>query len=182
MNVPHFHQPEDNYCIPTSQKMVLDYMIQNQKVKCKPFSISTIAKVTKTRVIDGTAPKAAEYVNTLLHRAKPPIKFKLFEGQKFGEIIKELDEERPVIAIINLAELPRRVWHAVVIVNFDPETNMVTYDDPDENEDNPLISVEVGGFMKKWGRQARMIKVLLGTKGQTYIDGDWKDDGTEVAL
>lgn len=160
--------------------MVLDYITQNFNVKCKPLSICTIAKVTKTRIMDGTAPKAAEYVNTLLHRAKPPVKFKLYEGQKFGEIIKELDEQRPVIALINLAELPKRVWHAVVIVDFNPENNMVTFDDPDEIENDCLQSLEVGVFMKKWGWQARMIKVLLGTKGQTYIDGDWKDDEVDL--
>ena len=160
--------------------MVLDYMTQNFNVKCKPLSIGTLAKVTKTRIMDGTAPKAAEYVNTLLHRAKPPVKFKLYEGQKFGEIIKELDEQRPVIALINLAELPKRVWHAVVIVDFNPENNMVTFDDPDEIENDCLQSLEVGVFMKKWGWQARMIKVLLGTKGQTYIDGDWKDDEVDL--
>jgi hypothetical protein len=181
MKINHWHQPEDNYCIPTCQKMVLDYMVQAHNIKnCKPLSISTLAKVTKTRVIDGTIPKDAEKVNTVLHRTKPPIKFKLLEGQKFGEVSKELKDERPVITIINLAELPRTVWHAVVVSNFDPETNLITYHDPEDTEAESPRNMEVGVFMQKWGWQARMIKVLLGTGGQTYIDGDWKDKDEDM--
>lgn len=151
-------------------------MCKHFNVKCKPLSIKTIAKTTKTNK-DGTAPKAAENINFLLHRAKPPMRFRLFEISKFPEIIAELNDERPVISLINIADPPHTVWHAVVIIDFNPENNMVTYDDPDENEQDCVKSLEAGVFVKKWGFQARLIKVLLGTKGQTYIDGDWVPEG-----
>jgi hypothetical protein len=156
--------------------MSLDYMCKHFNVKCKPFSLKTIAKTTKTNK-DGTAPKAVENVNFLLHRAKPPMKFQLFEMSKFQEIVNELNKERPAIVWINIAEPPDTVWHAVVIVDFDPETNMLTYDDPDENEKDCMKSLEAGVFIKKWGFQARLIKVLIGTEGQTYIDGEWATEG-----
>ena len=93
---------------------------------------------------------------------------------KFPEILKELNEEHPVIVWINIADEPSdTIWHAVVILDFSPETNMVTYDDPDENEKECIKGLEAGVFMKKWGFQSSLIKVLIGTKGQTYIDGDW---------
>jgi hypothetical protein len=156
--------------------MVLDYMCKHFNVKCKTLSLKTIAKTTKTDR-DGTAPRATENVNFLLHRAKPPMKFQLFEMSKFPEIVKELNEERPVIVWINIAESPDTVWHAVVIVGFNLENNIVTYDDPDEDEKDCIKSLEAGVFIKKWGFQARLIKVLIGTKGQTYIDGEWTAEG-----
>ena len=156
--------------------MVLNYMCKHFNVKCKPLSVKTIAKTTKTNK-DGTAPRAVENVNFLLHRAKPPMKFQLFEMSKFPEIVNELNEERPVIVWMNIAEPPDTIWHAVVIVNFNPDNNMITYDDPDEDERDCIKSLEAGVFTKKWGFQARLIKVLIGSKGQTYIDGDWVTEG-----
>jgi hypothetical protein len=177
VKIEHFRQPTDHYCVPACLKMVLDYMCKHFNVKCKPLSIKIIAKATKTNK-DGTAPRDAENINALLHRAKPPIKFRLFEMSKFPEIVKELNEEHPAIAWINIADEPSdTIWHAVAIVDFNPENNMVTYDDPDENEKDCIKSLEAGVFTKKWGFQARLIKVLIGTKGQTLIDGDWVPEG-----
>ena len=175
----HFRQTTDHHCVPACQKMVLDYVCKHFRIKCKPLSITKIAKATLTNKYDGTAPRAVENVNSLLHRAKPPLKFKLFETSKFPDITSELDAERPAIVFLNVAEPSATVtiWHAVVITEFNPETYMVTYVDPDENEPECMKSLEVGVFTKKWGFQARLIKVLIGTKGQTYIDGDWMPEG-----
>jgi hypothetical protein len=151
--------------------MAIDYTVGAFNIKCKVLSISKIAKMTKTTDRDGTAPKAVENVNEFLRKAKPPISVRYHEGGKFPEIEKEVNEKNlPVIVLLNQVPLPKRVWHSVVVVDYDPENHMVFFDDPEEDDKNCIQSLEVGDFTRKWGWQARWVQVLL-SKGQTYIDG-----------
>ena len=78
------------------------------KVKgLKVFSISKIAKITKTRDIDGTPPRAVENMNEHLLKARPTINFHYREGSKFTEIEKELNKKQlPVIVYLNPKEKP----------------------------------------------------------------------------
>lgn len=145
-------------------KMVLDYTCKHFDITCKVLSIRTIAKITKTNR-DGTAPKAAENVNILLRKAKPPIGFRYREGVKFPEIRNEIDEERPVIALINMVELPRRIWHAVVIVDFDPDNNLVYYDDPEEDEKNCIKSLG-WSIRKKMGMASKINRDFINQRGR----------------
>jgi len=151
--------------------MAIDYTCSTFNIKTKVLSISKIAKITKTTDKDGTAPKAVENMNDFLRKAKPPISVRYREGGKFPQIEKEVNEKRlPVIVFLNQVPLPKTIWHAVVVVDYDPESHTVYYDDPEEDDKNSIQSLEVGEFTRKWGWQARWVQVLL-SKGQTYIDG-----------
>lgn len=148
--------------------MVLEYVRQEHGKKIPRLSIKTISRVVKT-TIDGTAPKDVENMNDALRRARPSVEFETEFLGRFPEIRKELDEGRPVIVWINCVEPPDMVWHAVVVTGFDPETNTVFYNDPDGKVKK---KEEVGVFIKKWGVQARLVKVLIGRKQQRYIN-EW---------
>lgn len=168
LNVPIFGQQRPNYCVPTCVKMVLEYVRKKHGRKIPRLSIKTIARVTKT-AIDGTAPKDVERLNEILSRAEPSVEFQARFLGRFPEVIKELDEESPVIAWINVVEPPDVVLHAVVITGFDSETNIVFFNDPYDKTEK---KEEIGVFIKKWGVYARLVKVLIGKKQQRYIN-EW---------
>jgi len=146
--------------------MVLEFVREKHGKKIPRLSIKRIARVVKTEK-DGTAPKDVENMNDALEKAKPSVEFKTEFLSRFPEIVKELDEERPVIVWINCVEPPDIVWHAVVVTGFDPETNTVLFNDP---QGAVKKEEEVGRFVKKWGMQARLVKVLIGKKQQRHID------------
>jgi hypothetical protein len=153
--------------------MVLDYVVKHFKVKgCKVLSIKKIAKITMT-LKEGTAPEDCERVNEFLRRTRPPIKFETKYVQDFKDILTELKDEKPVIVWINVKEFPDQLWHAVVIKGYEQETHTVYYDDPDENGNNNTLSMTSSQFMRKWGWQAQMVKVLISGKGQSLIDSEW---------
>jgi hypothetical protein len=166
IKIPHYRQPTDRHCVPTCQKMVLEYARKQLKVNCPILSIKKIAKTTGINR-EGVVPKDAEKINDLLRRSKPPIKFQTVDMANFDEITEELKEERPVIVFINVLDLPDILWHAVVVVDFVP--NGIIYHDPDENEDNCIKKLEIGVFMGKWSWRARLIKLLIEKRQQTYI-------------
>lgn len=60
--------------------------------------------------------------------------------------------------MINTVEPPDVVWHAVVVIGFDPETNKVFYNDPWDNSEK---NEDVGLFITKWGVETRMVKVKI---------------------
>lgn len=178
LDVKHHHQPRELYCVPTSIKMALDCVCKMHKVKgLNVFSISKIAKITKTSNIDGTPPRAVENMNENLIKARPTLSFIYHEGSKFTEIDRELNEKRlPVIVYLNPIqkyhpERPFKVMHAVVVVDYDRNTHCVYFDDPEEETEATAIqSLEVGKFTKRWEWEKKWIQVLLG-KNQTYIAG-----------
>lgn len=169
LDVPLFGQPMPYQCVPTCIKMVLEYVREKHGKKIPRLSIKMIARVVKTK-IEGTAPKDVENMNDYLSKAQPSVEFKTVFLSRFPEIIKELEEEEnPVIAWINCVEPPDMVWHAVVVTGFDPSTNTVSFNDPDGATKK---EEEVGKFIKKWGVQARLVKVLIGKKQQRHIS-EW---------
>ena len=184
LDVKHHHQPRPLYCVPTSVKMCLDCVCKMHKVKgLRVFSISKIAKITKTRDRDGTPPRAVEKMNEHLLKARPTLSFLYHEGSRFTEIEKEVNEKHlPVIAYLNPVERyhperPYTVLHAVVIVDYDPDTHTVYFDDPEEeNEATAIQSLEAGVFTRQWEWQKKWVQVLLG-KGQTYIHGFLEEGG-----
>jgi len=169
LDVPLFGQPMFYYCVPTCIKMVLEYVRKKHGKKIPRLSIKTIARVVKT-TIDGTAPKDVENMNDYLSKVVPSVEFKTEFLSRFPEVRKELeDKENPVIAWINCVEPPDMVWHAVVVTGFDPRTNTVFFNDPDGSIEK---KEDVGKFIKKWGVQARLVKVLIGRKQQRHIN-EW---------
>jgi hypothetical protein len=177
LNVKHHHQPKDMYCVPTSIKMALDCVCKTHNVKgLKPFSIHKIAKITKTRTVDGTPPRAVELMNEHFLKARPSLSFVYREGSKFTEIDKELnDKQLPVIVYLNPAQKHHnrafKLMHAVVIVEYDRDAHLIYFDDPEEEtEATGMQSLEVGKFMKRWEWEKKWVQILLG-KNQTYIAG-----------
>lgn len=98
--------------------------------------------------------------------AKLCIEFKAEYMRRFPEIQKELQEERPVITWINSQAPPDRLWHAVVVRGFDPDTNFVVFNDP---WDCKKKTEEVGIFISKWGTEAKMVKLLISKEKQSYL-------------
>jgi hypothetical protein len=184
LEVKHYHQPRKLYCVPTSIKMCLDCVCKTHKVKgLNVFSISKIAKITKTKDIDGTPPRAVENMNEHLRKARPSMSFVYREGSKFTEIAKEINEKHlPVIAYLNPEqryhpERPYTLLHAVVVIDYDPETHMVYFDDPEEEtEETAIQSLEVGKFTRRWEWQTKWVQILL-SEGQTYIHGFLEEQG-----
>jgi hypothetical protein len=147
------------------------------------FSLSKIAKMTKTRDIDGTPPRAVENMNEYLLRARPTISFSYREGSKFTEIEKELNEKQlPVIVYLNPKDKPLRerhfkMVHAVVLVEYDSATHTVYFDDPEEDtEETAIQSLDVGTFNRRWEWEKKWVQILLG-KNQTYMQGFLPQEG-----
>ena len=168
LDVPMFGQPIFYYCVPACIKMVVEYVRREHGTKIPRLKISTIARIVKT-TIDGTAPKDVENMNEALARSVPSVEFKTQFLGRFPEIVRELNEKRPVIVWINCVDPPDTVWHAIVVTGFDPEHNKIFYNEPDgaiENEE------EVGIFINKMGVQGKMVKVLIGKIIDRHID-EW---------
>ena len=109
-------------------------------------------------------------MNEALRKANPSIEFEVKLLSRFPEILQELNENNnPVMVWINNVEPPDIVWHAVVVIGFNPGTNEVYYNDPWDNSEK---SEDAGIFSKKWGVQSRMVKVLIGKKKQRHVD-EW---------
>jgi len=169
LNVERFGQPQPYQCVPTCLKMVLEYIRANHGNKIPRLSIKTISRIVKTTK-DGTIPKDVERMNEALRKANPSIEFEVKLLSRFPEILQELNENNnPVMVWINNVEPPDIVWHAVVVIGFNPETNEVYYNDPWDNSEK---SEDAGIFSKKWGVQSRMVKVLIGKKKQRHVD-EW---------
>lgn len=170
LDVPHFEQATDHHCVPTCQKMILEYARVTFRVEMPVLSIKKIGRITKIDK-DGVIPEYAEKVNELLRRTKPPIMFKTQFGASFDDITNELKENKPVIALINTRNPPDELVHAVIIVDFVP--NRIWYHDPEEHEKSAVKSIEVGVFMNMWGWKNRLIKLLILKQQQTTI-GDYQ--------
>jgi len=168
MNVPKWGQGNDHNCVPTCLKMVLEYLSDKHGEKIPRYSIKTIARVIETK-LDGTTPKKVEQLNAFLGKAIPSVEFETGFMRTFPEILNELNNERPVIVWINVRDPPEKLWHAVVLTGFDPNTNMLYYNDPWDKSEK--IS-EVGSFIHMWGIEARMVKVLIGKTHQRHIQ-EW---------
>ncbi|MCW4028408.1 MAG: C39 family peptidase [Candidatus Bathyarchaeota archaeon] len=186
LEVKHFHQPEDLYCTPTCLKMCLDAVCKKHKIKgLKVFTLSKIAKITKTTPIDGTPPRAVEFMNSHLLKARPSLKFIYHEGSKFPEIEKELNKKQlPVIVFLNPKEKPpkgtTKFMHAVVIVEYDSVNRIVYFDDPlEDKEETAIQSLDVGTFVRRWEWETKWVQILLG-KDQTYISGYLEQGGPEI--
>jgi len=157
LNVPLWGQPQrHNQCVPTCIKMALEHLRTKHGESIPRLSIKRISKIVNMK-IDGTIPKDVENINTFLCNGNPVVVFKTDILGNFRQIKKEIiEKETPVIVWINNADPPDEVWHAVVVIGFDPETNTVTYNEPlDRSEKDE----EVGIFTSKWGFESRMARV-----------------------
>jgi len=177
LDVPLWGQPEkNNQCVPTCIKMVLEYLRAIYGDSIPRLSIKKISRIIDKK-IDGTIPKNVENMNDYLCKGNPIVEFKTSMLEGFPLIKKQIFEKKnPVIAWINSAEPPDTVWHAVVVTGFDPETNMVTYNDSLDNTSEK--SVEVGIFTSKLGLERIIARINVFKTQQRHI-GEWSPDKFE---
>lgn len=174
LDVPRFGQASPGHCVPTCLKMVLEYVRLRNGPDVSSPSISRIAEAIRTEV-DGTPPRQIENVNNLLQKSKPSVEFKTVFMGRFQYIRKELLERRfPVIVLINVADLPDIVKHAIVLTHFDEETNEIFYVDPEDH--NTEKHMEAGVFNNKWGIQAIMVRVAVGEREQRHMPEYWVEE------
>jgi hypothetical protein len=162
LNVPLHGQPARNYCVPACLKMIIEFLRDTCGDAIPRLSISQIARIVRTEW-DGTAPRNVERINDYFE-AKLCIEFKAQFMRHFPEILKELDEGRPVITWINSQKPPDVLWHAVVVRGFEP--NMVIFNDP---WDTKRKTEEVGSFISKWGTEAKMVRLYISKDKQSSL-------------
>jgi hypothetical protein len=171
LDVRFYKQPNDMYCHPTSTKMVLNYAISKFKIKQRNYSIRSIARIIGADPAWGTPPGGIELINGALVNSRPSLRFIRQLSGTLREIFEEIDNNRPIIAWINLtySEVDP-TWHAVVIVGYDRDKREVYYLDPQRTKQDPLVKCEIGDFIKnKLGQEGNIIKIEIGGKGQKTL-------------
>jgi hypothetical protein len=159
--------------------MVLEYVRMRNGPDIPNLSISKIANEIRTEE-DGTPSGQIENVNNLLQKARPSVEFKIVFLGRFPEIQKELlEKKQPILALVNIADLPDTVKHAIVLTHYDEESHEVFYIDPLDH--NTEKHIEVGSFIKKWGLQAIMVKVLVGEREQRHMP-EWMEEKPNVEI
>ncbi|MEM4733598.1 MAG: papain-like cysteine protease family protein [Candidatus Bathyarchaeia archaeon] len=154
----------DGYsCVPRCVRMIFDYV----GVKfggCVPsLDISEIAEVIETK-IDGTLPEKVANLNRdrRVLKAVPSIEFDVdLRSYSLADIEKEIADERPVIAWVEVSNGVHRFVHAVVVSGVDRDKGLIYYNDPIFGEKEE----EIGAFMSRWEKLDRiMIKVKIGKR------------------
>ena len=168
LDVELYRQPTNYYCVPACLKMVIEYAKRTLNVKIGRISLKRIAKAINAN-IDGTAFDDIENINELLENSNPLMEFKIKMPGNFTEIRNELDEGRPVIAWINIAEPPDEVWHSVVIKGYDIQRNIIIYMDPQFGEREEAI----GTFLKKMEPYNLIVKLVIGSRVQRRLPELW---------
>ena len=171
LDVPFYKQPNDMYCHPTSVKIVLNYAIRKFKIRQRNHSIRSIARHIGADPIWGTPPGGIELINGALVNSKPSIYFRRQLSGTLREIMEEINNERPIIAWINLIDNEiDPVWHAIVIVGYDLDKREVYYLDPQRTEEDCLVACEIGDFISnKLGPQGNIVKIEIGGRGQRTL-------------
>jgi len=173
LSLPFYKQTEIGYCYPSCLKMVIDHAIDNLGIKQKRLSLKKIARALGTHKLAGTIPENVELINQLLTESVPQIQFKSQISARFDEIRKELDERKPVIAWINIAQdksdLAR---HSIVVIGYNLEKNEIYFVDPEMTVDNHVKNMDIGVFIdEKLGVEARIIKLIISQIGQKDLLG-----------
>ena len=173
LSIPFFRQTTPGYCHPACVKMVIDYAINELRVKQKRLRISKIAEELGAHYLAGTPPGGIERVIILLADSIPNIQLKSQLSGNFDEIKKEIDEERPVITWIEIVGKDGdTIRHAVVVNGYDPEKKEIYYIDPEMAAENHERIVEIGDFIdNKLGVRGHLVKLIISTIGQKDLMG-----------
>jgi len=161
-------QPETAYCFPSCLKMVIDYAIDELKVKQKRLRLSSIAKIVKTHPNGGTAPGDIELINAALLDSFPEIQIVDSKGGTFTDIRKEIDEEKLVIAWIVVAKDEEdTLFHSIVINGYDDNLTKIFYVDPEMEQNNYQLSAPIGKFIDEMLTvDGHLIRMKITIKGQ----------------
>lgn len=162
-------QEDGHSCVPRCIKMIFMYISNCLEGRAPDLDIDDIAKVIETRA-DGTLLENVRNLNTNLTilQAIPSLEFDVeLKMHSLSEIEEEIDNNRPVIAWVELSEGTRRCAHAVVIVGLDRDKDLIYYNDPMLGEKEE----EIGAFMSRWESVDRLlIKVKIGKREQRLLD------------
>jgi len=133
------------------------------------LDIDDIAKIIETRA-DGTLLENVRNLNTNLTvlRAIPSLEFDVdLKMHSLSEIEEEINNNRPVIAWVELSEGIHRCAHAIVITGLDRDEALIYYNDPMFGQKQE----EIGAFMSRWERADRLlIKVKIGKREQRLLE------------
>ena len=173
LKIKFFRQTERAYCYPACVKMVIDYAIDSLRVKQRSLRLRKIARELRTDPDAGTSPGDIERVNTLLLDSFPQIQLRGKKMGTFGEIRDEIDQERPVIAWIELVRDEDDIlFHAVVVKGYSSDLSKIFYIDPNKTEDDHQCEAEVGDFIdNKLGVEGHLIKLEITLIGQKDLRG-----------
>jgi len=133
------------------------------------LEIDDIAEILETSA-DGTLLENVRNLNTNLTvlRAIPSLEFDVdLRMHSLSEIEEEINNNRPVIAWVELSDGVHRCAHAIVITGLDRDRNLIYYNDPMLGEKQK----DIGAFMSRWERLDRLlIKVKIGRREQRLLD------------
>lgn len=106
--------------------------------------------------------------NVTVLRAIPSLEFDVdLKMHSLSEIEEEINNNRPIIAWVELLEGIHRYTHAIVITGLDRDKDLIYYNDPFFGE----TQEEIGAFMSRWERADRLlIKVKIGKREQRLLD------------
>ena len=148
--------------------MVIDYAIDELKVKQKRLSLKKIAGIIGAHPVAGTAPGNIELINNDLLESFPEIALIDGKGGSFQTIRREIDAERPLIAWVVIAEDEQDIlYHAVVVNGYEEDLTTLYYVDPEMDEENYQLSAPVGRFIDEMLTvDGHLINMVITIKGQ----------------
>ncbi len=149
--------------------MVFMYISNCLEGHAPKLDIDDIAEIIETRA-DGTLPENVRNLNTDLTvlRVIPSLEFDVdLRMYTISKIEEEINNNRPVIAWVELSEGIHRCAHAVVVTGLDRDKDLIYYNDPMFGE----MQEEIGAFVSRWEREDRLlIKVKIGKREQRLLD------------
>ena len=149
--------------------MVFMYISNCLGGRAPNLEINDIAEIVETKA-DGTLFEDVRNLNTDLTvlRTIPSLEFDVvLKMRSLSEIEEEINNNRPVIAVVELSDDIRRFKHAILITGLDKGENLIYYNDPMFGE----MQEEIGSFMSRWERLDRLlIKIKIGKREQRLLD------------
>jgi len=169
-SVPIYSQPDNFTCVPTSLKMVMDYLNATKLAsKMQTLSVAEIAKIVNTDIL-GTEIEDVKNLNShaAVTQAIPSVEFDAsMKPRELEDIEGDIKAGLPPICWITKGKAPYQWKHAVVVTGVDRRTGAVQYIDPAYG----ALKVEsLQEFTQEWYDSDRvMVRVILGRKESRKI-------------
>lgn len=146
LEVPHFNQHKEGWCVPACVEMILHYL---QGVYGDDITVLTQTKIGSicSTDVDGTFFRKWEALNFEIVKNVPSVEFKLRCNQNPETLLIELNKGLPIIVFLQNGDDSDTPAHAVVITGINKATNTIYYNDPYGEKDTEN---ELGRFEKEW--------------------------------
>lgn len=172
LDIPPLRQTENNTCVPSCCKMMLDYM-NKQKLKTPESDLEEdqIAQIMNTTV-SGTKFSEVENINKVLTKSDPSVEFSTeIKPHTLDDIKKELRVELPVAVWISTGSVG--FFHSIVIIGIDEIKKTISYNDPIYG----MKTISQSEFVTKWEEgDALMIKMEIGRINRYTLDDFPKEE------